>query len=190
VPVHRLAILGRCGPNRRSAPTFAPPGQTLMPEARRPACICRSNTGVRVAAALRSDAGSRRSCPFTGAERWPGVAHHLLRAGARQGRGTGKSVLRCRSGVGTQQPSARAHACILLASRARWPRWNREAQAAPNLAIVSALIEKTESLPSLDADGRGCRPCRGAEATMPGLRVVVPVPQSSTAADRQVAHAP
>jgi hypothetical protein len=128
--------------------------------------------------------------PVHWAERWPGVAHHLLRAGARQGRGTGKSVLRCRSGVGTQQPSARAHACILLASRARWPRWNREAQAAPNLAIVSALIEKTESLPSLDADGRGCRPGRGAEATMPGLRVVVPVPQSTTAADRQVAHAP
>jgi hypothetical protein len=189
VPLHRLAILGRCGSNRRRVPLSNLRANPLCRKRNvQPACW--SDTGVRIAVALRSTVASGRSCPFTWAEQWRGVAHHLLRAGARQGRGTGKSVLRCRSGVGTQQPSARAHACILLASRARWPRWNREAQAAPNLAIVSALIEKTESLPSLDADGRGCRPGRGAEATMPGLRVVVPVPQSTTAADRQVAHAP
>ena len=63
VPVHRLATLGRCGSNRRSAPTFEPSGQRVMPEAKRPACICRSATGVRVAVALRSTARSWRSCP-------------------------------------------------------------------------------------------------------------------------------
>jgi hypothetical protein len=190
VPLHRLAILGRWGSNRSSHPTLEPAGQSFVPEAKRPAFICWSDNGVRIAVGLRPTAASRRSRSFTGAERWPRVAHHLLRAGARQGRDTGESVLRRRCGVGDQHPRARAHACISLASCSLRPRCSLEAQAGSNLAIVSARIEKPERLPSLDADGSGCRLGRGAEATMPGHRVVVPVPQSSIAADRQIAHAP
>jgi hypothetical protein len=188
VPLHRLAILGRCGSNRRRVPLSNLRANPLCRKRNvQPACW--SNTGVRIAVALRSTVASGRSCPFTWAEQWRGVAHHLLRAGARQGGNTGGLVLRRRCGVGDQHPRARAHACISLASCSLGPRCSREAQAGSNLPIVSPRIEKTERLPSLDADGSGCRPGRGAEATMPGHRVVVPVPQSNTAADRQIAHA-
>jgi hypothetical protein len=171
-----------------SRPTLEPSGQSFVPEAKRPACMLeRYRSPNRGRAAI--DRGLGAIMPIHLAEQWRGVAHHLLRAGARQGGNTGELVLRRRCGVGDQHPRARAHACISLASCSLGPRCSREAQAGSNLPIVSPRIEKTERLPSLDADGSGCRPGRGAEATMPGHRVVVPVPQSNTAADRQIAHA-